>query len=122
MLHAQLWHQPEKGKPVSPQNATLRKHLGSEVAKSRVVPAAVGVPGDFKTVEMVDPDATTRMIRVRKIRIAARGNEPPKRFWEIDNTMFIINGDPFEHLASETMCPTWLYDKMAGADTLICGS
>ena len=122
MMRAHLWHQPEKCKPVSPRIATIRKHLGSEVAKSRVVPIAVGVPGDFKTVEMVDPDATTRMIGVNTTQIAALVNEPPKRYWEIDKTMIIINGDLFEHLAPKTTCPTWLFEKMAGADTLICGS
>ena len=117
MLRAQLWHQPEEGKPVSPQIATCLKHLGWVVAKSRVVPAAVGVPSDLKAVETVDPDARTLMIRVKTKCIAALAHEPPKRFLEIDKTMIIINGDLFQHLAPETMCPTWLFDEMAGADT-----
>ena len=36
--------------------------------------------------------------------------------------MGVINGDIFEHLAPQAMCPTWLYAEMAHADTLICGS
>ena len=49
-------------------------------------------------------------------------HEPPKRFLEINKKLIIINGDIFEHLAPETMCPTWLYEEMAQVDTLICGS
>ena len=41
---------------------------------------------------------------------------------EIDKNLIIINGDIFEHLAPETMCPAWLYEEMARADTLVCGS
>ena len=41
---------------------------------------------------------------------------------KIDKTISVINADIFEHLAPETMCPTWLYEEMACADTLICGS
>ena len=78
MLRAQQWQQPEKGKGISTQIATVRKHLGSPVAKSRVLPAGVGVPGDFKTVEMVDTDAKNRTIRVKTTRIAAVAIEPPK--------------------------------------------
>ena len=48
-------------------------------------------------------------------------HDPPKRFMEIDKNLIIINGDIFEHLAPETMCPAWLYEEMAHADTLICG-
>ena len=62
------------------------------------------------------------IIRLKATRIAALVNEPPKRFLEIDQTLIIINGDILEHLAPETMCPTWLYDEMARNDTLICGS
>ena len=48
-------------------------------------------------------------------------NKPPKRFLEIDKNLIVINGDIFEHVAPETMCPTWLYEETARADTLICG-
>ena len=41
---------------------------------------------------------------------------------EIDKNLIVINGDIFEHLAPEMMCPAWLYEEMARADTLICGS
>ena len=87
-----------------------------------MVPAAAGVTGDFKTVEQVDPDATSKTIGLKAIQIAALVNEPPKRCLEIDKTMIVINGDIFEHLPPETMCPTRLYDEMACTDTLICGS
>ena len=49
-------------------------------------------------------------------------HDPPKRFMEIDGNLIIINGDIFEHLAPESMYPAWLYEEMARADTLICGS
>ena len=55
-------------------------------------------------------------------RLAALVNESPKLVFEIDMTIIVINGDIFEHVASETMCHTWLYDEMAGADTLSCQS
>ena len=122
LLRAPPWHQTEKGKPVSPQIANVRRLLGTEVAKSRVVPAAAGVTGDFKTVEQQDPLATNQIITVKATRIVALVNEPPKRFLEIDKTLIFINGDIFEQLAPETVCPTWLYEEMARTDTLICGS
>ena len=40
----------------------------------------------------------------------------------MDKNLIVINGDIFEHLDTETMCPAWLYEEMACADTLICGS
>ena len=40
---------------------------------------------------------------------------------EIDKNLVVINGDILEHLAPETMCPAWLCEEMARADTLICG-
>ena len=43
MLRAPLWYPVEKGKPVSPQIANVRRRLGIEVAKSCVLLAAVGV-------------------------------------------------------------------------------
>ena len=46
----------------------------------------------------------------------------PRRFIEIDRNLIVINDDMFEHLAPEMMCPAWLYEEMAHADTLICGS
>ena len=122
MLRAQLWQQPQKGKPVTPQIATVQKHFGSAVAKSRVVPPPVGVPGDFKTVGMVDADARIQMIKMKRTRIMALANKPLKRFLELDKTLIIADGDLFEHLAPATMCPTGLFDEMTRADTLICGS
>ena len=41
---------------------------------------------------------------------------------EIDQNLIVINGDILEHLDPETMCPAWLYEEMARADTLLCGS
>ena len=122
MLRAPLWHLADKGKPASPQIANVRRLLCSDFAKSRVPPAAAGLPGDFKTVEQVDLDATNSNIKVKAARIAALVNEPPKGLCEIDETLIIINCNIFEHLAPETMCPTRLYDEMARTDTLICGS
>ena len=40
----------------------------------------------------------------------------------MDRNLIVINGDIFEHLAPEMMCPAWLYEEMSRADTLICGS
>ena len=48
--------------------------------------------------------------------------DPPRRFIEIDKNLTVINGDIFEHLAPEMICPAWLYEELARADTLICGS
>ena len=115
MLRAPLWQFAEKGKPISPQILNVQRLLGTEVAKSRVVPAAAGVTGDFKTVELQDPMLASQIITVKATRIAALVNEPPKRFTEIDKNLIVINGDLFEHLAPETMCPTWRYEEMARA-------
>ena len=41
---------------------------------------------------------------------------------KIDKNLIVINGDIFEHLAPKTMCPAWLYEEIARADTLLCGS
>ena len=59
---------------------------------------------------------------MKATRIAALLNQPPNRFFDIDTTLIIISGDIFDHLAPETMCPTWLNDEMARTYTLICGS
>ena len=60
--------------------------------------------------------------KVKATRIAALVNKPPKRFLEINKNLIVINGDIFEHLAPEMMYPIWLYEEMARADSLICGS
>ena len=99
----------------------IQKLLGQEPTRSRVVPPPAGVTGDFKTVEQQDPSLSSQTITVKTTRIAAMTGDPPKRFVEIDKNLIIINGDIFEHLAPETMCPAWLYEEMARADTLICG-
>ena len=122
MLRAPLWQVAEKGKPVSPQILNVQRLLGTEVAKSRVVPAATGITGDFKTVEQQDPVLASQIITVKATRIAALVNEPPKRVLEIEKKLIAINGAIFEHLAPKSMCPTWLYKEMARPDTLICGS
>ena len=59
-------------------------------------------------------------ITIKASRIAAVLNEPLRRFLEIDKNL--INGDIFENLDPETMCPAWLYEELARAHTLICGS
>ena len=63
-----------------------------------------------------------QIITVQATRIAALVNEPRKRFLEIDKNLIVINGNIFEHLTPEALCRTWLYEEMACADTLICGS
>ena len=106
MLRAPLWLVSQKGKPVSPQILNAQRLMGTEAAKSRVVSAAAGVTSDFKTVEQHDPMLESQIITIKGTRIAALLNEPPKRFLDIDKNVIGINGDIFEHLAPETMCPT----------------
>ena len=72
--------------------------------------------------EQQDPLLATQTITIKSTRIAALAHDPPKRFMEIDKHLIVINGDIFVHLAPEMMCPAWLYEEMARADTLICGS
>ena len=100
----------------------VQKLLGQEPTKSRVVSSAAGVTGDFKTVEQQDPLLSSQTITIKATQIAALARDPPRRFIEIDKNLIIINGDIFEHLTPEMMCPAWLYEEMARADTLICGS
>ena len=100
----------------------VQKLMGQEPTKSRVVPQAAGVTGDFKTVEQQDPLLSSQTITIKATQIATLAHDPPRRFIEIDKNLSVINGDIFEHLAPEMMCPAWLYEKMARADTLICGS
>ena len=50
MIRAPLWQVAEKGKPASLKILNVQKLLGQEPTKSRVVPPAAGVTGDFKTV------------------------------------------------------------------------
>ena len=54
--------------------------------------------------------------------IAALVNGLPKPFLEIDKTLIIVNGDLFQQLAPRTMWPTWHFEEMTSAHTLICGS
>ena len=51
MIRPQLWQVAEKGKPASLKMLNGQKLLGQEPTKSRVVPPAAGIAGDFKTVE-----------------------------------------------------------------------
>ena len=122
ILRAPLWQVAGKGKPVPAKILNVQRLLGIEVTKSRVVPAAAGVTGDFKTVEQQDSLLPSQTITIKATRIAALVHKPPKRFLEIDKNLIVINGDIFEHLDPETMCPAWLYEEMTRADTLICGS
>ena len=115
MIRAPLWQVAEKGKPASLKILNVQKLPGQEPTRSRVVPPPAGVTGDFKTVEQQDPSLSSQTITVKATRIAAR------RFIDIDKNLTVINGDIFEHLAPETMCPAWLYEEMARADTLLCG-
>ena len=122
MIRAPLWQVAEKGKPASLKILTVQNLLGQEATRSRVVPPPAGVTGDFKTVEQQDPSLSSQTITVKATRIAALTHDPPRRFIEIDKNLIVINGDIFEHLAPEMMCPAWLYEEMARTDTLICGS
>ena len=63
-----------------------------------------------------------KTVTIKATGIAALVNEPPKRFLEIDKKLIVVNGDIFEHLGAEMICPTWLYEGKARADTLIRGS
>ena len=120
MIRAPLWQVAEKGKPASLKILNVQKLLGQEPTKSRVVPPAAGVTGDFKTLEQQDPLLSSQTITIKATRIAALAHDPPRRFIEIDKNLIVINGDIFEHLAPEMMCPAWLYEEMARADTFIC--
>ena len=122
MIPAPLWQVAEKGKPASLKILNVQKLLSQEPTKSPVVPPAARVTGDFKTVEQQDPLLSSKTITVKATRSAALAYDPPRRFFEIDKTLIVINGDIFEHLAPEMMCPAWLYEEMVHADTLICGS
>ena len=122
MIRALLWQVAGKGKPASVKILNVQNLLGQEPTKSRVVPLAAGVTGDFKTVEQQDPLLSSQTITIKATRIAALAHDPPRRFIEIDTNLIVINGGIFEHLAPEMMCPAWLYEEMARADTLICGS
>ena len=104
------------------QSSTSKKFLGQEPTKSRVVPPAAGVTGDFKAVEKQGPLLSSQNITIKATRIAELAHDPPSWFFEIDRNLIVINGDIFEHLAPEMMRPAWLYEEMARADTLICGS
>ena len=112
----------EKGKHVLAKILNVQRLLGTEATKSRVVPAAGGVTGDLKAVEQQDPLLASQTITIKATRSAALVHEPQRRFLEIDKNLIAINGDIFEHLDPETMCPAWLYEEMARADTRICGS
>ena len=83
MYSAPLWQEAEKGKPGSPQILNVRRLLGTEVVKSRVLPAAAGVTVDFKTVEPQDPMATNQIITVKANRIAVLVNEPRSGSWRL---------------------------------------
>ena len=122
IIRAPLWQVAEKGKSVALKIFNVQKLLGQELTKSRVVPPAAGDTSDFKTVEQQDPLLASQTIKIKATRIAALAHDPPKRFMEIDKNLIVIIGDIFEHLAPETMCPAWLYEEMARADTFICGS
>ena len=122
MLRAPLWQVAEKAKPASLKILNVQKLMGQEPTQSCVVPPAAGVTGDFKTLQQQDPLLASQTITIKATRIAALAHDPPRRFIEIGKNLIVINGDIFEHLAPEMMCPVWLYEEIARADTLICGS
>ena len=105
MIRAPLWQVAEKGTPVALKILNVQKLLGQQPTKSRVVPPAAGVTGDFKTVEQQDPLLASQTITIKAIRIAALAKDPPKGFMERDKNLIVINGGIFGHLAPQTMCP-----------------
>ena len=108
MIRAPLWQVAEKGKPASLIILNVQNLLGQERTTSRVDPPAAGVTGDLKTVEQQDPLLSSQTITIKATRIAALAHNPPRRFFDIDKNLIVINGDIFEHLAPEMMCPAWL--------------
>ena len=67
-----------------PQRSVLEEQREAEATKSRVVPPAASVTGDFKTVEQQDPLLASQIITIKATRIAALAHDPPKRLMEID--------------------------------------
>ena len=65
MIRALLWQVAEKGKPASLKILNVQKLLGQEATKSRVVPPAAGVTGDFKTAEQQDPLLSSQTITIK---------------------------------------------------------
>ena len=120
MLRATLWQVAEKGISVSLKILNVQRLLGTEITKSQT--AAAGVTGDFKTVEQQDLLLASQTITIKATRIAALVHEPPRRFFDIEKNLIVINGDIFQHLDPETMGLAWLYEEMARADTPICSS
>ena len=66
MIRTPLWQVAEKGKPASLKILNVQKLLGQEPTKSRVVPQAAGVTGDFKTVEQQDPLLSSQLSQLRQ--------------------------------------------------------
>ena len=122
IICAPLWQVAEKSEPTSLKILNVQILLGQEPTKSPVVPPAAGVTGDFKTVEQQYPLLSSQTITIKATRIAALAKDPPRRFIEIEKNLIVINGDIFERLAPDMMCPAWLYAEMARADTLFGGS
>ena len=65
LIRAPLWQVAEKGKPPSLKILNVQNLLGQEPTKSRVVPPAAAVTGDFKTVEQQDPLLSTQTITTK---------------------------------------------------------
>ena len=122
MLRVPLWQVAEKGKPVPAKVLNVQRLLGTDVTKSRVLPAAAGITSDYKTVQQQNSLLASQTIIIKANQIAALVQEPPRRFLEIDKNLIVIDGNRFEHLDPETMCPAWLYEEIGRADTLICRS
>ena len=78
MIPAPLWQVAEKGKPAFLKILNVQKKLlGQEPTKSRVVPPAAGVTGDFKKVEQQDSLLSSQTITIKATRIAALAHDPP---------------------------------------------
>ena len=81
MIRTPLWQVAEKGKPASLKILNVQKLLGQEPTKSRTVPPAAGVTGNFKTVEQQDPLLSSQTITIKATRIAALAHDPPRWFF-----------------------------------------
>ena len=122
MIRAPLWQVAEKGKHVSMKILNVQRLLGTEVTKSRVVPQLLALLVTSRQWNSRIPYRQVKLSQLRRPELQLSPKKNPKRFMEIDKNLILINGHIFEHLAPDTMCAAWLYEEMARADTLLCGS
>ena len=122
MIRALLWQVAQKGKPASLKILNVQKLLGQEPTKSRVVFPAAGLLVTSRRWNSRIHYWQVKLSQLRRPEMQHWPAIPRGCFFEIDKNLIVINGDIFEHLAPEMMCPAWLYEEMVRVDTLICGS